>query len=359
LRVTIRVDASPLIGGGHAMRCVTLANALAERGAGVIFVTAVIPDAMADRITGRGHSLVRIPASTELEREGEDWHEGVLSADAQDADVRATGEATGISDWLVVDHYLLDARWHSASRRFAERILVVDDLANRQYDCDVLLDQNFGRSAADYRRHVPPHAKVLAGATYALLRPEFARERPAALERRHACATAKRILISLGTTDPDGLAAKIARQVLDAAPSCALDVVLGPQAASLAELQELAREDSRVTVHVDSNRMAQLMRDADIGIGASGATSWERCCLGLPTLTLILAGNQRPTADALQRAGAVAVVTSDHLQRGLREWLTDDAERGRVSERSAAICDGLGTSRVTSAMLDMETPHVG
>jgi UDP-2,4-diacetamido-2,4,6-trideoxy-beta-L-altropyranose hydrolase len=355
VRVAVRVDAGPLIGGGHAMRCLTLADALAARGAKATFVTAAMPDVLAERIAAE-HKLVRIPASAELGREGEDWHQMPLSEEAQTADVRATVAAAGKSNWLIVDHYLLDARWHSAARRFAERILVIDDLANREYDCDLLLDQTHGRSAADYLPLVPANSTVLAGAIYALLRSEFARERSAALTRRRDVGPVRRILVSLGTTDPEGITAKAVGEVLAAAPGRAIDVVLGPDAASVTRIREVVAENAGVTVHVGTARMAQLMRDADIAIGAAGATSWERCCLGLPAIVVVLADNQRIIGNALAEAGAhILVDRSGGVADALSQLLSDADRRHRMSAAAFAIVDGFGTSRVVRAMTGEKT----
>ena len=355
MRVAVRVDASPLIGGGHAMRCMTLADALAERGAQVTFVSAAMPEALGERIAMAGHKLVRIPRSPELEREGRDWHKVPLSADAQAVDCRATAEATRPADWLIVDHYLLDSRWHAASRTFARRLLAIDDLANRQYDCDLLLDQTFGRSAEDYDPLLPDGAVQLIGPDFALLRPEFPRERPSALARRRANRPVERILVSLGTTDPGNITATILRQVLEAAPECAVDVVLGAQAAADSHVPAIASENPRVTVHVSSTRMAELMRDSDLAIGAAGATSWERCCLGLPAIVIVLADNQQLIAEGLAKAGAhvtVDAADSRTFAEQFRLLLGSGEARSRMSERAAAISDGQGTQRVVQA-LDM------
>jgi UDP-2,4-diacetamido-2,4,6-trideoxy-beta-L-altropyranose hydrolase len=346
-RIVIRCDASDTMGGGHAMRCLTLANALAGKGAEVVFVTASMPVALEERIAGAGHRIERIPPSPDLQREGSEWEEPPLSAEAQVTDAIATGVAAGRSDWTIVDHYLLDAHWHSAARAFADHVLVIDDLANRSCDCDILLDQTFGRSAEDYRELVPRDARVLAGATYALLRPEFARERSAALKRRRRDEGVRRILISMGTADPDGITARILHGVLAVVPECAIDVILGSEASSLDHVRRLADSSPRISVHVNSERMAELMRDADIAMGAAGTTSWERCCLGLPTITHVLAENQRLVAANLERAGATVVAdTLDTIPLVLRRLVDDEHMRLSITAAAAAIVDGFGVERL-------------
>lgn len=349
-RVVFRCDASSQIGGGHVMRCLTLANALSEGGAKVTFVAAAMPEALERRVAAAGHRVERIPASPEMQREGAAWEEPSLTAEAQVADAKATA-AIGKADWIVVDHYLLDAHWRSAARGFSGHVLVIDDLANRTYDCDILVDQTFGRSAGDYRDLVPDGCRILAGSQYALLRPEFARERPAALERRKAGGRPHRILVSMGAMDPEGITVRIVEEVLAVAPECTMDVVLGPQAASLEQLREIIRR-SRVALHVDTDRMAELMRDADIAVGAAGTTSWERCCLGLPSVAVAVAKNQAPPAAILERAGAVLLAESvDAIPSFLEGLLNDEQKLLSMSAAAAAITDGHGAEVVADVMM--------
>jgi len=352
VRVAFRVDSSERIGGGHAMRCLTLADALREGGAETLFVVAAMPPALEARIVGAGHAVVRIAPPDGLDRPGDDWHEPPLAAAAQGQDAATTLAALGEpADWMVVDHYLLGERWHSAARRGAERILVIDDLANRRLDCDLLLDQTFGRSAAGYRTLVPADAEVLAGAAYALLRPEFARERPAALERRKKGGPVERILVSFGTTDIGGITARVLDSVLAAAPGCAIDVVLGERAPSLERVRAVAAADPRVALHIETAAMAQLMRDADLAIGGGGMTTLERCCLALPSLIIPLAENQAANALAIKRAGAGAVAT-DRLSLAARldDILHDRELLHDMATAASEVTDGGGTGRLLVCM---------
>jgi len=316
----------------------------------VIFVSALMPQEMEQRITNSGHEIVRIPASNELQKQGADWHETPLSNQGQLEDGEATNEALGTIDWLVVDHYLLDQRW-TGGRYYNPKALVIDDLANRHYGCTLLVDQTLGRLASDYRDLVPAAARVLAGSAYALIRPEFQRERERALQRRREDRPARCVLVSMGTTDPDGITTQIVRSVLENAPECAVDVVLATGAQSLPIVEELARRHPEVTIHVDSHHMARLMLDAYIAIGAAGTTSWERCCLGLPTIALVLAENQRPSAAALAKAGAViSVERAEDVGLALRQLLDQPHRLSQMSAAAFPITDGQGAARVASAI---------
>jgi len=336
------------------MRCLTLANTLTANGAAVSFVAATMPDALAERVRSDGHEVRLIPAAPDMQRDGPNWEEPPLRAGAQRADAAATG-AAGPSDWLITDHYLLGAEFHAAARSFARRIFVIDDLANRSLDCDLLLDQTLGRSAEAYRALVPAGCTILAGSQFAMLRPEFVLQRPAALERRKAAGPVESILVSMGATDPDGNTLPVVEQLLEVAPDCRLDVVLGPGAASLEGLRALEVRAQSVRLHVNTDRMADLMRDADLAIGAAGMTSWERCCLGLPVIALVMADNQRTGAMNLEAVGAAVVVDQvDAIAPAVAGLLSDPSRLARMSAAAFAVVDGRGADRVAAAMLDGE-----
>lgn len=351
MKIAFRVDSSALIGGGHVMRCLTLADELRARGAETSFVAAAISTGLAERVRAGGHALHMIAPPNGLERSGEDWERDPLAAEAQIGDARRTIETIGkTADWIIVDHYLLDADWHREARQGARRLMVIDDLANRPLDCDLLLDQTLGRIAGDYSPFVSAEANMLLGSSYALLRPEFARERPAALARRRGAAPVRRILLSLGTTDIGGITGSVLQAILPVTADQAIDVVLGANAPSLPQVLILAQANPRVAIHVDAANMAELMRDADFAIGAAGTTSWERCCLGLPSLTLTLATNQSSVAKALHSAGASRSVDLETHAATLAEIIDDEIARARMIAAAFAIVDGVGAGRVAEQL---------
>jgi UDP-2,4-diacetamido-2,4,6-trideoxy-beta-L-altropyranose hydrolase len=313
-RILFVCDAGPGVGGGHVMRCLTLARALQGRGAACVFLAT--PEA-AD----------------------------VLARFAPDM---ALAEPGAVADLMVLDSYRMDATVDAGWRARAKRLAVIDDLA-RPHDADLVLDPSFGREARDYAA-----ATVLAGPAYALVRGEFAAARGAALARRGE--PARRCLVSLGLTDVDGITGRVADALADG--DLALDVVVGAGTPSLPALQALAKE-GRVTLHIDTNDMAGLIAAADIAVGAGGSSVWERACLGLPTVTLILADNQRDMAMKLDAAGAVLALDARwpgleaRLVEAVGRLLADDALRAGLSAKSAALCDGLGAERAAAALMDL------
>jgi UDP-2,4-diacetamido-2,4,6-trideoxy-beta-L-altropyranose hydrolase len=284
---------------------------------------------------------------------GEGWDQIVLPADVQTEDAASVRAAFGPHepDWIVTDHYQLDQAFGEAVG--GRRRMVIDDLANRHHACDLLLDQTFGRDPLDYRPLVQSGCTILTGPQHAPLRPEFADARPRALARRSA-SPAQRLLVSIGTADLGGVTGAVLDQVLALDAGLEIDVVLGRAAPSLPHVLDLARRRTDLHVHIDSNSMAELMVAADVAVGAAGTTSWERCCLALPALVVVLADNQRLIAQQLHDAGAQRMVDSQSVGAALRALLADGAGRDDMAARAARVTDGLGSRRVFDVMAGMD-----
>jgi UDP-2,4-diacetamido-2,4,6-trideoxy-beta-L-altropyranose hydrolase len=341
IKVALRCDASAGIGGGHVMRCLALAEALESQGCGLVFLVRA----------GTGEAA---PALSRFQR----GHVAVIEGGASSAIAAIRAHWPSGADWAVVDNYAIDAAYEAALRASARRIMAIEDLADRGHDCDLLLDQTFGRRADAYAGRVPASARVLAGSDYALLRAEFAALRPQASKRRRESLGAERILIAMGLTDLSGITLRVARAALAASPSARFEIVLGAKAQSLAPLESMAESDGRLRIHVDPTDLGRLLLDADIGIGALGTMTWERCCLGLPSIGIALVDNQRAIAEEIGKAKAALVIRdAAELEARLPELLgrlsSDAALRHSLSRNAAAIVDGQGSRRVARAMLEM------
>jgi len=326
----IRADASLEIGGGHVYRCLTLADGMADAGWRCIFACRhetreVVP------VLGRSrHEIIGLDISEDPTQLKQLYPDGV--------------------DLLMVDHYGLDISFETACRPWARRIMVLDDMPGRSHDCDILLDQNLGVRSDAYCSLVPNHCRLLIGPGYALLRPQFLKARRKALAQRARDEPARRLLISLGATDP----MNVARRIVAATVGLPLeiDVVLGRGNEQQQAIRGLAtRFDLKVRIHADVADMAALMLAADLSVGAGGSTAWERCCLGLPSLIVVLAENQRDIAAALDQAGGAVnlgmlnIVTNHELAAALQMLYEDKKRRSAIARRAAEICDGEGVRR--------------
>ena len=369
-KIIFRADASLLMGSGHVMRCLTLAEALKAKGAECHFISRAHPGHLLKLIRQRGFAVTALPMEWPPpqvkmqvvgERPEESDHASWLNCDWQtDAEQTRVIMQKLHPDWLVVDHYALDQRWETALRSYCHKIMVIDDLADRHHECVLLLDQNLGRQSQDYVGLVPAHCKVLAGPQYALLRPEFAALRAYSLKRRQQ-PVLKHVLITMGGVDQRNDTGK----VLSALKGCTLpkdlhiSVVMGLRAPWLQQVQAQAQDMPWPTeVLVNISDMAQSMADSDLSIGAAGSTSWERCCLGLPTLLVVLADNQRAIAEALQSAGAARTldIASDAptICEILRSLVANPRMLHDMSIAASRIVVGFGTACLVSYLLGAE-----
>ncbi len=346
LRVAMRADAGPALGSGHVMRCLTLAAALRQRGAQVHFVCRASLGNLASRITADGHGLSLLGDALTPEQDAQQTRAALAEA----------WHGAGC-ELLLVDHYGLGAAWEQALRPACRHLAAIDDLADRAHDVDLLLDQNLGRTVSDYAALLPAPAVRLIGPRFALLRPEFAAARAASLARR-ASTGWHHLLVSLGGADPQQGTLRCLQALAGCPlpPSALVTVVLGALALTRPATQALLPDLPFATrLLVDVADMASLLAKADIAIGAAGGSAWERCCLGLPSLLLVLADNQRPGTQALAAAGAalpLGEVTG--LAERLPAALQQLAQPGRLpamSAAAAAITDGQGAARVADALL--------
>lgn len=363
--VAFRADASRQIGTGHVMRCLALADELSRRGARCVFVCRAGDGNATDLIESRGHSVATLlrEATDSRCRTSKLPHSHWLPVSAAH-DARQTLHALRefAIDWLIVDHYALDIEWESVVGTKANRVLAIDDLADRQHDADLLLDQNLGRQATHYSHLIPDTCVALMGPTFALLRPEFARHRKPSLTRRVG-ADIRHVLINLGGMDMDDATSRslLALKGVDLAKDTRITVVMGPSAPWTDKVRMVAAElPWNTQVVVGSNDMASLMSCADVAIGAAGTSALERCCLGLPTITWVLAANQRSGAAALAEAGCVFLLPeSPVLPNAMHDafrYMAASAHRQSMQTACAEVTDGLGACRVAD-MLEKACVH--
>lgn len=359
MKVVFRVDASAQMGIGHFMRCLTLAESLRERGAQIRFFCREHTGNLISLLGQNGILVSALPAppitNTALGENYAAWLGVTQAEDAEQSIEALNGEKP---DWLVVDHYGLDIEWEQRLRPHASKLMVIDDLANRHHDCDALLDQNLGRQAQDYAGLVPAACQILVGPHYALLRPEFAALRDYSLQQRIQ-PKLKHLLVSMGGVDQPDATSQVLRalECCTLPPDCHITVVLGTNAPWLNRVQEIATSLPWATsVMVDVTQMAQLMADSDLAIGAAGSTSWERCCLGLPTILLVTANNQKMAARHLQQTGAVILLDHDwspaQLQSILHRVVSVPLEMQSMVIAAAEIIDGKGTLSVSNYLLE-------
>lgn len=333
LRVALRADASPQIGLGHVRRCLSLAQALNAIGSAACLVT---------RKLGVDTLLLSAQAGV--------THFRLDTTEEHDADATAASLRDWRPDWIVVDHYGLDARWHEVLKAtLPVRIAAIDDLADRPLAVDLLVDHNHARDhRAKYAGRLPPGTPLLAGPRHALLSPNYA----AATGYRFR-ESVKSIGIFMGGVDAAGISEKAVhacrRHARFAGP---IEVATTRANPHLTALRDLCGRDVGTTLLLDATDLTEFFARHDLQIGAGGGASWERCCIGSPTLALTCAENQQAVIPALAELGVVATpepsaaLDEPAIGRAVAALLADPPRRRAMSEASRHLVDGLGARRV-------------
>lgn len=340
------------------MRCLNLATALHRKGARCRFICRNHKGNFKARIQLEGFEVVVLTetgsscsSSTPESSDPATW----LGVEGR-VDAQETIEALGSErpDWLIVDHYSLEAHWHQSLRPHCGKIMVIDDLANRNYDCDLFLDQNLmAVMEKRYDHLLPDSCPRLLGPHFALLQTCYA---DLHLQAPPRLGPVRRLLVSFGGTDPHGLT----ETALDAlqglgGPDLRVDLVGNDQSPQWPRLMERVRGLPHLKLHSSLDTLAALILRADLALGAGGVTSWERCCLGLPALVVTTAENQKGIAEELHRrklirylghhsslpARALATALRDVLHENLEEW----------SRHCLAVVDGQGAERVADLLM--------
>lgn len=356
MKFVFRTDASIEIGSGHIMRCLTLATALKENGHSCIFLTREHKGNLISIIQEKGFKVKSLPLEINNNSSINHrlFHSNWLGAtQQQDAQACIASLQDIMPDWVVVDHYALDSEWEEQISLYCKNIFVIDDLVDRKHYCDVLLDQTLNRQSNDYKDLVLPiKTQVLAGADFALLRPEFSHWREYSLARRKKTELNK-ILVNLGGVDKDNITQQVLEELekSDLVDKILVDVVMGASAPHRDKIEKFAQTTKlAVTVSVNVLNMAEKLANTDLAIGAAGGSSWERCCLGVPTLLLVLAENQNDIAIALDKQQVAKKVNLSYMKDILDIISLDELKI--MTERSKELVDGKGIQRVLHIILE-------
>lgn len=357
MNIIIRVDASSEMGIGHLMRCLTLANALVKHQKSYVkFVCRHLPEALHNQLLLNGHDVALLTGVDEAPLENKLNHSKWLGV-RQRFDALETISTIGerLWQWLIVDHYGIDEEWQSLLRPTVSKIMVIDDLSDRTHNCDLLLDQTYQQLPDKYLPLVPKKCHLLLGTNFSLLRPEFKVLRAESIKRRKTWQF-ENLLITMGGADIHNATLVILKGLLNCKlpENLTITVVLGSNTQDIGSIA-VATSGLPCEVHViqSTPNLASLMVKADLVIGAAGTTSWERCCLGVPSVMAVLAKNQELIANSLHDAGAavnLGYITSADFTCDLKEKVDMFIKKPSLlegySNNAASIVDGRGVDRV-------------
>ena len=362
MKIAFRADASIEQGTGHLMRCFHLANRLSSLGHQCVFITQpFLPDFIRKIVASKLNVITMSKNGIQSNQSSEydqylEWLGRTVMQDA--AETKSIIDGLNI-DILVADHYAIDSSWMDLFSDTVDKRVIIDDLANRKHSCDLLIDQNYGRTHEQYFNLVTSATKLLLGTNYVLINEDFqkARRHSKALRLNRKQST---INICMGGIDKDNATLK-ALAVLDEIyelQNWNVDVVLRSESPHIESIKEYSQKMSITTsVVLDSENIAALFSKADIAIGAGGVTMWERCCLGLPTILVTIADNQIPAASAVSATGACLYAGdirdlnwTKQLEIQLKLLVGSPSKVHSMSVQASKVCDGWGLNKVCNVI---------
>lgn len=344
MNLLLRADADIRMGTGHVMRCLALAQAWQDKLGKACLATARLCAGLGARWTAEGLGLEKF--STEP-GSADDAEQTIALARRLDA------------DRVVLDGYHFSTRFQRALKQAGLRLLVIDDFGHAEhYAADLVLNQNLHAEEEFYRQR-EPYTRLLLGTRFALLRREFRRWRD---WQREIPKTGRKILVTLGGSDPDNVTGKVIQALqqvrIEGLEAIILAGASNPHHADLEAL--LAGSAPRISLHASVTDMPGLMAWADVAVAAGGTTSWERAFLGLPSLVLILADNQQQMAEAAEQAGIgwnlgpAALLSVPAVGRAVERLAKDAGARAQMAQRGPEVVDGLGPARVVHELQDAD-----
>jgi UDP-2,4-diacetamido-2,4,6-trideoxy-beta-L-altropyranose hydrolase len=334
----IRADASPRIGTGHVMRCLALAQQWQQKNGAVFFVSAEITPTLGDRLKAEPIQTAVINAAP---------------GSIEDAEqTLAHASACGAS-WIVADGYVFGAAWQKHIKDSALHLLVIDDYGHSEYyHADIILNQNASAHESIYTNR-DSTTRLLLGTRYTLLRKEFSAWRD---WKRLVPRRATKVLVTLGGSDPDNITS-IVIEALARLPNIECVIVSGGSTPHLPSLKELIAPNAfNMRFEVNATNMPELMAWADIAISAAGSTSWELAYMGLPSLLIVAASNQRSIADILAQIGVSLTlhkqesVTVENVAKAVRFLLENEQRLIEMSTLGRKLVDAHGASRIVAAL---------
>ena len=364
MKIIFRVDASLCMGIGHLMRCLTLADALRDRGFQIRFICREHKGHLIDQIRHKAIPVTVLPAPFITDTTGsEDYAAWLGVSQADDAKESIAALNKEEPDWLVVDHYGLDVEWEKQLLPHVKKLMVIDDLANRMHDCDILLDQNYSiEGELKYAGRVPTSSKLFLGPRYALIRQEYKTYRKTLRDRD---GQVKRVLVFFGGSDPDNMTGMALQSLSNFdLKFLQVDLVIGANNQHRDEIERQAEQRLNTIIYDPRSHLADLMAQADLAIGAGGSTTWERMSMGLPTLVVSIAENQKPAAEALGDAGLIyykghfSDIKPEQLTESIKLLVANADKLEEVSLKNKLFVDGLGTSRLIEIMFPSEREEI-
>ena len=346
INLFVRVDAGKEIGDGHFMRCLTLVKSFKKEIHKIYFISNQLSNHQTKILKKYNFKFFKINGYTKI-------HNKKIKKKLIDEDIRNSIKIIrnykNHQNWLLIDHYGIDHTWEKSFRRDVDKIIVIDDLADRKHDCDILIDQNyFIGNKNRYKSLVPSFCNQLIGSKYSIIRTEFSKSRNKLKQKNKM----ERIMVSFGGSDPNNETKKVLLALNSLKMNLNVDVIVGKNNPNKKEIKKICLKNSNFHYYEQIKDMAKFMKKADFSIGGGGSMIWERCYMGLPSIVTILDDNQREITKEMDRLGCLVSI-GDYKKVSIKDYQSEIIKMNiekikRMSKQCMTIVDGNGIKRICS-----------
>ena len=346
----VRADADEKIGAGHLMRCFALALEWKVMGGRAIFLINCSNPELTELIESESFQCVQI----------ENSHPCAGDINYIVTFINKIINTENSTPWLILDGYHFDLGYQNRIKETGTNLLCIDDLANQgEFNADIVLNQNIYAVREDYKQM--SNIQILLGTSYVLMRPQFIKYKNV---NRIVPDKGKKILITLGGSDPDNVTLKVIKAIKQMNDNdLEIKVVAGINNIHFDKLTEYIQKNKlKFELIRNTTDMPELMAWADIAISAGGSTCWEMAFMGLPGLTIILAENQKKIAEGLQNYGIsfnlgwYFDISENNIIAKIKVLIVDKNSRKHMGERGKLLVDGKGASRVIEKLNQQQMP---
>ena len=334
----IRVDSGLDIGLGHVMRCFALAEIIKNMNFNVYFISKEIKGNIIKNIENNGYKVFTLDSKA-IKSPKHRWK--IDAAKTTKIIQRFKNE----KNLLLVDNYELSKMWETSLKPVVDKIIVIDDFSNRSHNCNLFIDQNLHTKNKESNKKNPKNCKKLLGPKYALLRKEFVEGRRTVKRRS---GKINRVLILFGGSDEKNQTLKVIKKIVN--EKINVDVIVGEPNKNKTKIKKICSRMENFTYYQQPKNIAKIMKKADLAIGAGGIITWERCCLGLPSIVSIVSKNQEDATNAVSKKGClinlgrVEQLTSEDYLNAIRNL--NSRKLIRMHKKCLELVDGKGTERV-------------
>ena len=333
--IFFRVDSSFNIGFGHLNRCLILAEIFKKRKIKVHFICKNLKGNLTNKIKFRGYNLHLIKNVKNSNYEDYLNTKKILE--------KFKNETCN----LVIDNYRWDEKYEQKIRFLVEKIIVIDDLANRKHDCDLIIDQNlYSKFERRYDNLVPKNCHKLLGPKYVLLRKEFLTSK-----KKTQINSTNKIFVSFGGQDISNQTVKVLAAIKKSKLNYKkINFLVNKSNTNLKDLKKISKNMKGVVISTNEKKLVKLIQKSDLCVGAAGSMTWERAYLGIPSIVSILSENQLGIANTMGKKKCIYNMGwSKNVKISDYQKIFDQLkinELNSMSQRNKKVIDGKGTSRI-------------